>query len=90
MKIRDLIIAFASLSLGLLVTLIIRISQVSVGKNISGMVLGGFALLAISIVCLILTWVLKFIFKTFSFWLTLLILLSLGFSIFIFQLFKVY
>ena len=87
MKSTKLTLLFGAISLVLLVIIVFRLTQVSEGMNISGLVLGGFILLGILVVCLIFSWLLKLFFKQTPFWTLLLILTSVSFIGFLVRLY---
>ena len=87
MKPKKLTFLFGVISLVLLTIIIFRLTQVSEGQNISGLVLGGFIILGVLVVCLIVSWILKLYFKQTSFWTLLLILTSVSLVAFLYQLY---
>jgi hypothetical protein len=76
------------LSLGLLITLIIKLTKVPGGMILSGLFLGGIVLVLILISCLIVTFVLRLIFKNKSFWTIYFFTTILSFGIFHYKLYS--
>jgi hypothetical protein len=76
---RKLKIVFGILSLGLLITLIIKLTSVPGGMILSGLFLGLMLLFGILISCLILTGILKLVFKNNSFLTLLSIVTTIAF-----------
>ncbi len=87
-KDRKLEIIFAILSVGLLVTLLIKLNNVPGGMILSGLFLGGMMIVGIILGCLILTAILRLIFKKNSFLTILLVTTTISFLAFHYQLYS--
>jgi hypothetical protein len=85
---RKLRIIFGLLSIGLLSTLLIKLTNVPGGMILSGLFLGGMMLVGIILGCLILTALLRLIFKKTSFLTTLFITTTISFLAFHYQLYS--
>ena len=85
---RKLKIIFGILSVGLLTTLIIKLTNVPGGMILSGLFLGGMMIVGIILGCLILTGILKLIFKRSSFLTILSITTTISFLAFHYQLYS--
>ena len=85
---RKLKIIFGLLSLGLLITLLIKLTIVPGGMILSGLFLGGMLLIAVLIGCLILTGIFKLIFKKNSFLTLFSITTSIAFLVFHYYLYS--
>lgn len=81
-------IVFGTLSVGLLVTLLIKLTNVPGGIILSGLFLGGMMLFGIIIGCLILTAILRLLFKKSSFLTILSITTTISFIAFHYQLYS--
>jgi hypothetical protein len=84
---RKLKIIFSLLSVGLLTTLLFKLTNVSGGMILSGLFLGGMMIIGIVIGCLILTGILKLVFKQTSFLTILFITTTISFLAFHYQLY---
>jgi len=76
------------LSVGLLTTLLFRLTNVPGGMFLSGLALGTMRIIIIVLVCLILTAILKRVFKTQSFLPILFLTTTVGFTYFHYQLYS--
>ena len=76
------------LSVGLLTTLFIKLSNVPSGMFLSGLALGTMWIIIIVLVCLILTAILNRIFKTQSFLIILFLTTTIGFTYFHYKLYS--
>ncbi len=76
------------LSLGLLITLIIKLTTVPGGLILSGLFLGGMVLVMILISCLIVAFVLRLVLKTKSFWTIYFLTTILCFGVFHYKLYS--
>lgn len=85
---RKLKIIFGILSIGLLTTLLIKLTNVPGGMILSGLFLGGMMLVGIIIGCLILAGILKLIFKQTSFLTIFSITTTISFLVFHYQLYS--
>lgn len=85
---RKLKIIFGLLSVGLLTTLFFKLTNVPGGMFLSGLFLGGMVIVVIILGCLILTGILKFIFKQTSFLTILFITTTISFLAFHYQLYS--
>ena len=85
---RKLKIIFGILSVGLLTTLLFKLTEVQGGMILSGLFLGGMMLVGIILGCLILTGILRLIFKPTSFLTILFITTTISFSVFHYQLYS--
>jgi hypothetical protein len=85
---RKLKIIFGILSVGLLTTLLFKLTNVPGGMFLSGLFLGGMMLVGILIGCLILTGILRLVFKKISFLTMLFITTTISFSAFQYQLYS--
>src|SRR5690606_37233316 len=85
---RKLKIIFGLLSIGLLTTLLIKLTNVPGGMILSGLFLGGMIIVGIILGCLILTGLLRLIFKRTSFLTIFSVTTSISFLIFHYQLFS--
>ena len=85
---RNLKIIFGILSVGLLTTLLIKLTNVPGGMILSGLFLGGMMIVGIIIGCLILTGLLKLVLKRTSFLTILFISTSISFLAFHYQLYS--
>jgi hypothetical protein len=81
-------IIFGILSVGLLTTLLVELTNVPGGMILSGLFLGGMMIVGIVIGCLILSTILRFIFRATSFVTMLFITTTIAFSVFYFQLYS--
>jgi hypothetical protein len=88
MKDRNLKIIFGIISVVLLISLIIKLKTVPGGLIISGLFLGGMFIVGILITCLLLAVILKLFFKSYSFLTLYLILISVGFVAYHYQLYS--
>jgi hypothetical protein len=85
---RKLKIIFGLLSVGLLTTLLIKLTNVPDGMILSGLFLGGMMIVGIIIGCLIFSGLLKLLFKKISFLTLLFITSTIAFSSFQYQLYS--
>ena len=85
---RKLKITFGILSVGLLTTLQVKLSNIPGGMILSGLFLGGMIIVGIIIGCLILTAILKLVFKRTSFLTILFITTTISFLAFHYQLYS--
>jgi hypothetical protein len=85
---RKLKIIFGLLSVGLLTTLLFKLTNVPGGMILSGLFLGGMMIIGIIIGCLILTAILKLVFKQTSFFTILFITTTISFLAFHYQLYS--
>lgn len=85
---RKLKIIFSLLSVGLLTTLLFKLTTVPGGMILSGLFLGGMCIVGIIIVCLILSGLLKLIFKKTSYLTLMFITTSISFLAFHYQLYS--
>ena len=85
---RKLKIIFGLLSVGLLATLLFKLTTVPGGMILSGLFLGGMCIVGIIIVCLILSGLLKLIFKKTSYLTLMFITTSISFLAFHYQLYS--
>jgi hypothetical protein len=85
---RKLKIIFGLLSVGLLTTLLIKLTNVPGGMILSGLFLGGMMIVGIIIGCLMFSGLLKLIFKKISFLTLLFITSTIAFSPFQYQLYS--
>ena len=85
---RKLKIIFGILSIGLLTTLLFKLTNVPGGMILSGLFLGGMMLVGIIIGCLILAGILKLIFKQTSFLTIFSVTTTISFLIFHYQLYS--
>ena len=85
---RKLKIIFGLLVVGLLTTLLFKLTTVPGGMILSGLFLGGMYIVGIIIVCLILSGLLKLLFKTTSYLVLLFITTSISFLAFHYQLYS--
>ncbi len=85
---RNLKIATGIISLGLLVTLIYKLTDVPGGMFLSGLLLGGMWIVIILVVVLLLTWLTRLIFKKVSFWTIYFTLTAIAFAFFHFQIYS--
>jgi hypothetical protein len=85
---RKLKIIFGILSLGLLITLLFKLTKVPGGIILSGLVLGGMMIIGIILGCLVLSKVLRLIFKKTSFLTMLFITTTISFLAFHYQLYS--
>jgi hypothetical protein len=76
------------LSLGLLTTLIIKLTTVPGGLILSGLFLGGMIIVVILVSCLVVTYLLRLIFKDKSFWTIYFLTTILCFGIFHYKLYS--
>jgi len=83
---RKLEISIGLISLGLLATLIYKLTEVPGGMILSGLFLGGMVIALILIGGLILTWLTKLISKKLPFWTVYFSLTSIAFTVFHYQL----
>src|SRR5690606_9345269 len=81
-------IIFGLLSVGLLTTLLFKLTTVPGGMILSGLFLGGMCIVGIIIVCLILSGLLKLIFKKTSYLTLIFITTSISFLAFHYQLYS--
>ena len=81
-------ITFGLLSVGLLTTLLFKLTNVPGGMILSGLFLGGMMIVGIILGCLILTGILKLVFKRTSFLTILFITTTISFSAFHYQLYS--
>lgn len=85
---RKLKIIFGLLSVGLLTTLLFKLTNVPGGMILSGLFLGGMMIIGIVIGCLILAGILKLVFKQTSFLTILFITTTISFLAFHYQLYS--
>jgi len=85
---RKLKIIFGILSVGLLTTLLFKLTNVPGGMFLSGLFLGGMMIVGILIGCLVLTGILRLVFKKISFSTMLFIMTTISFSAFHYQLYS--
>jgi len=85
---RKLKITFGILSVGLLTTLLFKLTNIPGGMILSGLFLGGIMIIGIIIGCLILTGILKLVFKQTSFLTILFITTTVSFSVFHYKLYS--
>lgn len=85
---RKLKIIFGLLSVGLLTTLLFKLTTVPGGMILSGLFLGGMCIVGIIIVCLILSGLLKLLFKKTSYLTLMFITTSISFLAFHYQLYS--
>lgn len=85
---RKLKIAFGILSVGLLTTLLFKLSNIPGGMILSGLFLGGIMITGIILGCLILTGILKLVFKRTSFLTILFITTTFSFLVFHYKLYS--
>ena len=85
---RKLKIIFGLLSVGLLTTLLFKLTNVPGGMILSGLFLGGILIVGIILGCLILTGILKLVFKRTSFLTILFIMTTISFLVFHYQLYS--
>lgn len=81
-------IIFGILSVGLLTTLLIKLTNIPGGMILSGLYLGGIMIVGIILGCLVLTGILSLIFKRSSFLTILFITTTISFSAFHYQLYS--
>jgi hypothetical protein len=81
-------ITFGILALGLLITLLIKLTNIPGGMILSGLFLGGIMIVVIILGCLILAGTLKLLFKRTSFLALLFITTTISFSIFHYKLYS--
>lgn len=85
---RNLKIATGIISLGLLATLIYKLTDVPGGMFLSGLFLGGMWIVIILAVGLLLTWLTRLIFKKISFWTIYFSLTAIAFVLFHYQIYS--
>ena len=85
---RKLKITFGLLSVGLLTTLLFKLTNVPGGMILSGLFLGGMMIVGIILGCLIFTGILKLVFKRTSFLTILFITTTISFLVFHYQLYS--
>ena len=85
---RNLKIATGIISLGLLATLIYKLTDVPGGMFLSGLFLGGMSIVIIFVVGLLLTWLTRLIFKKISFWTIYFCLTAIAFALFHYQIYS--
>jgi hypothetical protein len=85
---RKLKITTGLIALGLLATLIYKLTDVQGGIILSGLFLGGMLIVLILIGGLILTWLTKMISKRLPFWTTYFIITAIAFSVFHYKLYS--
>lgn len=85
---RKLKIAFGILSVGLLTTLLFKLTNIPGGMILSGLFLGGIMIVGIILGCLILTGILKLVFKRTSFLTLFFITTTISFLIFHYKLYS--
>lgn len=85
---RKLKITFGILSVGLLTTLLFKLTNIPSGMILSGLFLGGIMIVGIILGCLILTGIIKLVFKRTSFLTLLFITTTISFLIFHYQLYS--
>jgi hypothetical protein len=83
-----LTIATGLISLGLLATLIYKLTEVPGGMFLSGLFLGGMWIVIILAVGLLLTWLTRLIFKKISFWTLYFSLTAVAFALFHYQIYS--
>jgi hypothetical protein len=81
-------IATGLLSLGLLATLIYKLTEVPGGMFLSGLFLGGMVVALILVSGLILTWLTKLFFKRLPFWTVYFAITAIAFAVFHYQLYS--
>jgi hypothetical protein len=81
-------ITFGILSIGLLTTLLLKLTKVPGGMILSGLFLGGMMIVGIILGCLILTGIVRLIFKQTSFLTILFITTTISFLAFHYQLYS--
>src|SRR5690348_9040844 len=81
-------IATGLLSIGLLATLIYKLTEVPGGMFLSGLFLGGMVVALILVGGLILTWLTKLIFKRLPFWIVYFAITAIAFVVFHYQLYS--
>lgn len=81
-------IATGLISLGLLATLIYKLTDVPGGMFLSGLFLGGMWIIIILVVGLLLTWLTKLIFKKLPFWIIYFSLTVIAFAFFHYQIYS--
>lgn len=85
---RKLKIVFGILSFGILITLLIKLTNVPGGMILSGLFLGGMMIVGIILGCLILTGILRLFFKQTSFLTILFVTVTVSFLAFHYQLYS--
>ena len=85
---RNLKIATGLVSLGLLATLIYKLTEIPGGMILSGLFLGGMVIVLILVGGLILTWLTKLISKRLPFWTVYFTITAIAFSVFHYQLYS--
>src|SRR5690606_6870646 len=85
---RNLKIATGFITLGLLATLIYKLTDVPGGMFLSGLFLGGMWIVIILAVGLLLTWLTKFISKRLPFWTVYFTITAIAFAVFHYQLYS--
>ena len=85
---RKLKIATGLISLGLLTTLIYKLTDVPGGMILSGLVLGGIVIAMIMVCGLILSWLIKLISKRLPFWTVYFTITAVAFTVFHYQLYS--
>lgn len=85
---RKLKIATGLISLGLLATLIYKLTDVPGGMILSGLFLGGMVIAMIMVCGLILTWLIKLISKRLPFWTVYFTITAVAFTVFHYQLYS--
>ena len=85
---RNLKIATGLISLGLLATLIYKLTEVPGGMFLSGLFLGGMVIALILVGGLILTWLTKLISKRLPFWTVFFTFITIAFAVFYYQLYS--
>jgi predicted membrane protein len=85
---RNLKIATGLISLGLLATLIYKLSEVPGGMILSGLFLGGMWIVIILVVGLLMTWLTRLIFKKIPFWTIYFSLTAIAFAFFHYQIYS--
>lgn len=85
---RKLKIATGLIALGLLVTLIYKLTEVPGGMFLSGLFLGGMWIVIILIVGLLLTWLTRLISKKLPFWAIYFSLTAIAFAFFHYQIYS--
>ncbi|AWV97162.1 hypothetical protein [Arcticibacterium luteifluviistationis] len=81
-------IAIGLISLGLLATLIYKLTEVPGGMFLSGLFLGGMVVALILVGGLTLTWLTKLIFKRLQFWTVYYAIIAIAFAVFHYQLYS--
>lgn len=81
-------ITFGILSIGLLTTLLFKLTNIPGGMILSGLFLGGIMIKGIIIACLILSGILKLVFKKNSFLTILFIITTISFLVFHYQIYS--